>query len=190
MGAHVTTLPYTITFDWDRTTLDVLRALQYELAQIQDHSVALRETSFSDSASRFRTILDLSSSNDERNIHVFDAARTGHDFVLLVKSNDVEEIQVEVRFSSASISKSDVEIFLDHLGTALESILQDLTSQLLEISLMSWDEKQRSIVGMTPPSTLSGLVRSITELIEGQARETPQKIAVRIRLHIFSVAAD
>jgi hypothetical protein len=190
VGAYVVTIPFNIAFEWDRTTLDVLRALQDELAQIYDQSITLRGTSFSDSASQFRTILDLSSSNDDRDVHAFDANRTGNDLVFLVKNTGVKEVHVEARFSSANISKADVETFLDHLGTAFESILQELTSRLLEVNLMGRDEKQRSVFGTNPPSTLSGPVKNITELIEGQARKTPRKIAVRIQPCIFSVISN
>jgi hypothetical protein len=107
----------------------------------------------------------------------------GHDRDLnfLLKTTGTEEIEVKARFSSASFLTADAKLFLDNFGAALESIRQELRSTLLEIDIMSWEERQRTMFGMNAPGILSSPVKSMMELIEEQAHRTPQKIAVRTK---------
>jgi hypothetical protein len=183
IGSYTIILAHNVAFDWDQMTLDFLRALQNDLARIDGHSlVALREILVPDVASLFRTILDFYSfatSNDKFHTQ---ASHTDHDLAFLVRTIGSEEIEIEARFASASMSEPEIEIFLDHFGSAFESIPQNLTSALRDVNLVSSKEKQRIIVKMNPAypfGTSLSPANNMTELIEEQARKTPQRIAVR-----------
>jgi hypothetical protein len=128
-------------------------------------------------------IVDLSSLDDGLDIQTFGTAGMGHDrdLIFLLKTTGTEEIEVEAQFSSASFSTANAKLFLDHFGAALESIRQELRSTLLEIDIMSWEERQRTMFGMNAPGILSSPAKSMMELIEEQAHRTPQKIAVRTK---------
>ncbi|KAF8581317.1 amino acid adenylation [Ramaria rubella] len=185
-------LPYNIAFNWDQITLDFLRGLQTDIAEIDDHPrVALREIPISSAAPLFRTILScfpLSTSEDKLHAQGSVTDDVNYDFAFLVRAISSEDIQIETRFAPASISEPEIKVFQDHFGTALYSILQNLTSSLRDIDLVSPEEKQRLIVTSNPAYPLEPLLNpanNVTELIERQASRTPQRIALQFGQEMF-----
>jgi non-ribosomal peptide synthetase component F len=78
-------------------------------------------------------------------------------------------------------SEPEIKIFMDHFGTTLESIFQNLAHPLRDVNLVSSEERQRIIVEMNPlypAETSLSLANNVAELIEEQAHKTPQRIAV------------
>jgi non-ribosomal peptide synthetase component F len=175
IGSCKTVLPHNVTFRWEQMTLDFLHDLQSDLAQIDDHSgVALRDIPITGIGTLFRTILDFYP-NDGR------ASDIDHDLSFLVKTIGFELIEVEARFVLAYISEPEMKIFMDHFNTALQSILQNPTGPLRDVNLVSPKERQCIIVELNPiysPGTSLSPANNVTELIEQQARKTPQRIAV------------
>ncbi|KAF8580409.1 hypothetical protein K439DRAFT_1662792 [Ramaria rubella] len=186
------TLPYNIAFNWDQITLDFLRDLQTDIAEIDDHPrVALREIPISSAAPLFRTILScfpLSASEDK--FYAQDSLTDGvnYNFAFFVRTIGSEDIHIETRFTPASISGPEIKVFQDHFGTALYSILQNLTSPLRNINLVSPEEKRCLIVANNPVYPLESSlnpVNNVTELIERQASRTPQRIALQFGQEMF-----
>lgn len=181
------TIPvYNVVFDWKQTTLGFLRSLQNDLAQVANHSLlALREIPVPDIASLFQTVLDfwpLSTSKDNLHSQPPPTDNVDHDLTFSINSIGSEEIEVEAQFASARISEPETNIFLDHFGTALESILQNLTGSLGDVNLVNSEEKRRIVVGLNathPFGTMLSSANNVTELIEEQARKTSQRMAVR-----------
>jgi hypothetical protein len=186
IGSCKTVLPHNVTFRWDQTTLDFLRDLQSDLSQIDHHSgVSLRDIPVTGITTLFRTILDFYP-NDRRTSDV------DHDLSFLVKTIGFGSIEVEARFVLAYISELEVKIFMDHFSAALQSILQNLTDPLRDIDLVSPEERQRIIVEMNPmypPGASLSPANNVTELIEQQARKTPQRIAVRTQCKCLCYAS-
>jgi hypothetical protein len=176
MNSCMITLPQNVAFRWDQMTLDFLHELQNDLAQISDHSlVNFRDIPVPIIAPLFRTILHLYPIGKQ-------TSNVEHDLAFLVKTIGPEEIGVEARFASACMLEPEMTIFLDHFGTALESILQNLTGPVRDINLVSSEEKQRIMVELNairPSGASLSPTNNVIELIEEQARKTPQKIAVR-----------
>jgi hypothetical protein len=103
-----------------------------------------------------------------------------YDLAFLVKAVGFEEIEIEARFASACLLEPEMNIFLDHFGTALESILQNLTGSVRDVNFASSEEKQRILVELNairPSGTSLSPANNVIELIEVQACKTPQRIA-------------
>ncbi|KAF8573476.1 AMP-binding-domain-containing protein [Ramaria rubella] len=184
------TLAHNVTFDWDKTTLDFLYDLQSDIAQIGEHTLAgLPETPTSNTSPLSRTVLNcypLSTSNYKNGAQGSRTEDVDCDLAFFAQATCCEEIAVEARFTR--ISEPEIEVFQDHFGTALNSILKNLAGPLRDVDLVSPEERQRLIVEKNPaypagPS--SSAAGNVTELIEDQARRTPQRIALQFGQEMF-----
>ncbi|KAF8575295.1 acetyl-CoA synthetase-like protein [Ramaria rubella] len=184
------TLAHNVTFDWDKTTLDFLRDLQSDIAQIGEHTLAgLPETPTPNSSPFSPTVLNcypLSTSNYKLHTETSVTDDAEYNLAFLAQAIGCEEIGAEARFTH--LSEPEIEVFQDHFGTALTSIVENLTGPLRDVNLVSPEEMQRLVVEKNPtypagPS--SSAANSVTELIEDQARRTPQRIALQFGQEMF-----
>ncbi|KAF8584773.1 acetyl-CoA synthetase-like protein [Ramaria rubella] len=184
------TLAHNVTFDWDKTTLDFLRDLQSDIAQIGEHTLAgLPEAPTPNSSALSRTVLNcypLSTSNYKLRTENSVTDDAEYNLAFLAQAIGCEEIAVEARFTH--LSEPEIEVFQDHFGTALNSIVKNLTGPLRDVELVSPEERQRLVVERNPtysagPSSSAG--NNVTELIEDQARRTPQRIALQFGQEMF-----
>lgn len=172
-----------IIFNWDEITLSSLEKLQDDSIQsdglqiLGDEQIAIP----TEVTSLFRTIFSFGPASNKYYKSSFRKDQVGHDFAFNISAVGSEKIEVGVEYASSTISKPEVEAFLDHFGVAIENILSNLTRPLSEISLISSEEEKRLIMDINPvysPDTLLSQANSVTELIEEQVHRTPQKIAV------------
>lgn len=183
MSISVSVLPFNLAFDWQKTTLDTLRALQEDQNTIQAHIAAnMAPAATLGALSLFRTVLavrEVSTSEDEVLSCVSRTQGVQADMIVLAQPIGQDVVQLDVRFASQSISQVEIIAFLDHMSSALDSMKRDLSSLLRDVDLVSPREKQRLVYEINPVGSSSTSVQSITELLEAQAQKTPNKIAVR-----------
>ncbi|KAF8573140.1 acetyl-CoA synthetase-like protein [Ramaria rubella] len=184
------TLAHNVTFDWNKTTLDFLCDLQSDIAQIGEHTLTgLPEASTPNNSPLSRTVLNcypLCTPNDNNGA---EGSRTGdddYDLAFFAQAISWEEIGVETRFTR--ISEAEIEVFQDHFGTALNSIVKNLAGPLRDVGLVSPEERQRLVVEKNPTYSAgpsSSVANNVTELIEDQVRRTPQRIALQFGQEMF-----
>ncbi|KAF8584768.1 acetyl-CoA synthetase-like protein [Ramaria rubella] len=189
---HRQIFPHNVTFDWSQMTIDFLRHLQNEMAESLSHSrVASSELSVPNVAPLFRTVLDLhrlSMTGDKLYTQTSQIDNVDYDLALYVRNVSSEEIEIEARFALESMSGPEIDVFQDHFGAALASIVQNLRCPLRDVDLVSPEEKHRLIVERNPiyPSGPSlSAANNVTQLIEEQVRKTPQKIALQFGQEMF-----
>ncbi|KAF8587753.1 amino acid adenylation [Ramaria rubella] len=191
-GGQRVTLPHNVEFDWSQMTLDFLRRLQDDMTQAEEHNrITLQDIPHPNVGPLFRTILNCYPSStlaDKFHSQMSHTDNFNYELAFFIRTVDPEEIEIETRYVPESISGSEVKVFQDHFGTALDSIFQTLTSPLRDVDLVSPAEKQRLIVKNNSPypsETISPPAHNVTELIEKQARRTPRKIALQFGQEIF-----
>ncbi|KAF8574904.1 amino acid adenylation [Ramaria rubella] len=193
IGSRGIIVSYNTAFDWDQTTLGFLTDLQTDICSVDEYArVSLQESvPIYNAAHLYRTIFNchsLSTSDDKLNAQTSETKDGNYDFAVFLRSISSEGIEVETRFAPESISEPEIQAFQDHFGTALYSILQNLTNPLREIDLVSSEEKERLIYTNNPAFPLrsvSNPPNSVTEFIEERARQTLQKIALQFGQEMF-----
>ncbi|KAF8584766.1 acetyl-CoA synthetase-like protein [Ramaria rubella] len=192
LGVRRGILPHNITFDWNQTTVDFLRDLQSDITQCGNHAgVALPDVPIPNVTPLFRTKLDLhslSTTGDKLHTQTSQMDNVDYDLALYAKNINSKEIEIEARFALESMSGPEIDVFQDHLGAALTSIVQNLRRPLRDVSLVSPEEVHHLIVERNPiyPAGPSlSAANNVTQLIEEQVRKTPQKIALQFGQEIF-----
>jgi non-ribosomal peptide synthetase component F len=82
-------------------------------------------------------------------------------------------------YSGEVISEAEVNVILDHFEAALVFLVNHPHDILGDINLVNAKERQRLVTDLNPGELLSP-AQNISELIETQAGQTPEKIAVCI----------
>lgn len=175
-----------IIIDFDLTVHSFLVKLQDDMAQLDRQQLPGGDNATSlpaEVTSLFRTVLFLNTNTTINNISHASAKveNIDRDLAFNIQILSSGEIEVDVQFTSTSISEPEVTVFLDQFGAALQSIPLNLLNPLSEISLMS-PEETKLVMEMNPafysdPSS-SAPANTVMQLIEEQASRTPQKIAV------------
>lgn len=178
-------LPLPVIFDWDAPAVDFLRSLQGTQAEMKAHSpIDLSQLSIADAPSLLRTALvihDSSVSASEIFSRLSETPMLRPDLVLLANKNaSGNAIRVDVRFNSQAILQLDVDVLLDHFGSAMNALRKTPSSPLRDISLISEKEMAHLVYTLNPTFTAITSATTVTALISAQVQKTPQKIAVRL----------
>ena len=84
-------------------------------------------------------------------------------------------------YSSEVISEEEVNVIVDHLEAALIFLTNHPHEILGDVTLVNTKERQRLVSNLYSEEQLSP-TQNISELIESQANQTPEKIAVSLAL--------
>jgi non-ribosomal peptide synthetase component F len=82
-------------------------------------------------------------------------------------------------YSSEVISEAEVNVILDHFEAALIFLVNHPHDILGDVNLVNAKEQQRLVTDLSTAELLSP-AQNISELIEAQASQTPEKIAVGV----------
>jgi non-ribosomal peptide synthetase component F len=97
--------------------------------------------------------------------------------VVVVVPRSTHGFSLSVNYSQRAISEAEVSIVLDHFEAALLFLTQHPRSAVGDVILINEQERQHLVASNYPRNPISQ-AQNISELIEGQARRTPHKIAV------------
>jgi non-ribosomal peptide synthetase component F len=100
---------------------------------------------------------------------------------LTVTPSSINSLSFEVNYTREVISQADVEVILDHFEAALLFLAHHPHNAVGDVNLINEKEWQRMVTDINPEGLLNP-ARNISELIEAQVHQTPQKIAVRVGL--------
>jgi non-ribosomal peptide synthetase component F len=92
---------------------------------------------------------------------------------------------LEVNYHDEMISSEEVDTILDHFESALRFMIDHPNKLICDVELIN-DREMRQLVPKLHPVESSNAAQSVLELVEAQARLTPEKIAVCLfRPHFF-----
>jgi hypothetical protein len=110
--------------------------------------------------------------------------------VIVVLPRSTHGFSLSVHYSPRDVSEVEVNVVLDHFETVRLFLTQNPLSAVGDVQLINEQEKQHLVTSSYPRNTI-GQAQNISELIEDQARRTPQMIAVRVLfMHRWCVAAS
>jgi non-ribosomal peptide synthetase component F len=90
------------------------------------------------------------------------------------------DFSVTVNYRSEVISQAEIDVILDHFIAALIFLTCHPNDIIGNINLINEDEQHRLVYDMNPGELHP--TQNISELIEAQASQTPEKIAVSVAL--------
>jgi hypothetical protein len=99
--------------------------------------------------------------------------------VVIVVPRSTHIFSLSVHYSQSAVSEVEVNVVLDHFEAALLFLTENPRSAVGDVTLVNEQERQHLVASSYPRNPISQ-AQNILELIEGQARRTPQKIAVRV----------
>jgi non-ribosomal peptide synthetase component F len=96
------------------------------------------------------------------------------------------DLSLAAFYSSEVACEAEVNVILDHFETALVFLANHPHDIVGDVNLINGNEQQQLVDDFNPPGSLS-TAQNISELIETQASQTPEKIAVRVSLTSLSM---
>ncbi|KAF8584770.1 acetyl-CoA synthetase-like protein [Ramaria rubella] len=204
-GITINTVARRVALNPDATVIETLRHIQSDQIEIGKHEHITLADLHSEGlpvSGLFKTLLNFRNLQHGQAVDEVsppdvgtlfgkyrEGGRDGLDFPFaLTVDVSADDLFLNVMFVTEIVSEAEVNAILDHFQTALLSLMYRPDVKIGDVELISDAERQRLLFGCNPRHPLNELLSSaqnISELIEWQVRQTPQRIALQFEHDIF-----